>query len=119
MCVAADGEDEGPAPNAAVASSSSTLLPPSRQHAGVYPFAGREVARAFAMLSTELADCTDDLSGLAQLELDNLREWEDKFNWKVRAECAVRRVRPSGRGQRGGGAAPVRFGAVRRGCARV
>ena len=54
---------------------------------GVYPFAGREVARAFAMLSTELADCSDDLSGLAQLELDNLREWEEKFNWKVRRLC--------------------------------
>ena len=48
----------------------------------MYPFAGKEVARAFAMLSTDLADCTDDLSGLSNLELDNLREWEDKFNWK-------------------------------------
>jgi membrane-associated progesterone receptor component len=49
----------------------------------VYPFAGREVARAFALLSTELADCTDSLEGLAAIELDNLKEWEDKFNWKV------------------------------------
>ncbi|GBF92660.1 hypothetical protein Rsub_05029 [Raphidocelis subcapitata] len=49
---------------------------------GVYPFAGREVARAFAMLSTELSDCHDGLEGLSQMELDNLREWEEKFNWK-------------------------------------
>ncbi|KAI8466241.1 MAG: cytochrome b5-like heme/steroid binding domain-containing protein [Monoraphidium minutum] len=49
---------------------------------GVYPFAGREVARAFAMLSTELSDCHDDLGGLAHIELENLREWEEKFNWK-------------------------------------
>jgi hypothetical protein len=62
---------------------------------GVYPFAGREVARAFALLSTELADCTDNLEGLAAIELDNLKEWEDKFNWKVRGQprvCAVSRA---------------------------
>lgn len=35
------------------------------------------------MLSTELKDCTDDLEGLAAIELDNLREWEEKFNFKV------------------------------------
>lgn len=36
------------------------------------------------MLSTELSDCHDDLEGLAHIELENLREWEEKFNWKVR-----------------------------------
>jgi membrane-associated progesterone receptor component len=50
--------------------------------AGIYPFAGHEVARAFALTSTELSDCTDNLEGLGAMELDNLKEWEAKFNWK-------------------------------------
>jgi hypothetical protein len=50
--------------------------------AGIYPFAGHEVARAFALTSTELSDCTDNLEGLGAMELDNLQEWEAKFNWK-------------------------------------
>eukprot|EP00882_Tetradesmus_deserticola_P006037 GHRQ01006355.1.p1 GENE.GHRQ01006355.1~~GHRQ01006355.1.p1 ORF type:complete len:241 (+),score=85.60 GHRQ01006355.1:619-1341(+) len=49
---------------------------------GIYPFAGREVARAFALISTELADCSDDLTGLGPVELDALRDWEAKFNSK-------------------------------------
>lgn len=49
---------------------------------GIYPFAGKEVARAFALISTEVSDCNDDLSGLGHMELSNLKEWEDKFNWK-------------------------------------
>ena len=51
-------------------------------HAGVYPFAGKEVARAFALLSTEVADCNDDLEGMSYTELENLREWVAKFNFK-------------------------------------
>lgn len=31
---------------------------------GVYPFAGRECARAFALLSTEVSECNKNLSGL-------------------------------------------------------
>jgi membrane-associated progesterone receptor component len=50
--------------------------------AGIYPFAGHEVARAFALTSTELSDCHDNLEGLGAFELDNLKEWEAKFNWK-------------------------------------
>ncbi len=50
--------------------------------AGIYPFAGHEVARAFALTSTELSDCHDNLEGLGAMELDNLKEWEAKFNWK-------------------------------------
>lgn len=50
--------------------------------AGIYPFAGHEVARAFALTSTEVSDCTDNLEGLGAMELDNLKEWEAKFNWK-------------------------------------
>lgn len=62
--------------------------PVSSQHcgclhrAGIYPFAGHEVARAFALTSTELSDCTDNLEGLGAMEMDNLKEWEAKFNWK-------------------------------------
>jgi hypothetical protein len=62
----------GPAPHPA----------PRGLAAGVYPFAGREVARAFALLSTELSDCNDDLEGLSFTELANLREWTQKFNFK-------------------------------------
>jgi len=50
--------------------------------AGIYPFAGHEVARAFALTSTELSDCHDNLEGLGAMEMENLREWEAKFNWK-------------------------------------
>lgn len=49
---------------------------------GMYPFAGHEVARAFALISTELSDCNDDLDGLGAMELDTLAEWEAKFNSK-------------------------------------
>ena len=49
---------------------------------GIYPFAGRECARAFALVSTDVSDCNSDLSGLAPLELDNLREWKAKFDFK-------------------------------------
>jgi membrane-associated progesterone receptor component len=49
---------------------------------GIYPFAGKEVARAFALISTDVKDCNDDLSGLGPVELDALREWEAKFNSK-------------------------------------
>eukprot|EP01024_Parvocaulis_polyphysoides_P058958 TRINITY_DN6367_c0_g1_i8.p4 TRINITY_DN6367_c0_g1~~TRINITY_DN6367_c0_g1_i8.p4 ORF type:complete len:144 (-),score=26.78 TRINITY_DN6367_c0_g1_i8:477-908(-) len=46
---------------------------------GVYPFAGREVARAFALNSVEEADCTDNLEGLKESDLESLKEWEEKF----------------------------------------
>lgn len=64
-----------------------SLLAPYKRNrvlspAGIYPFAGHEVARAFALTSTELSDCTDNLEGLGAMELDNLKEWEGKFNWK-------------------------------------
>lgn len=49
---------------------------------GIYPFAGRECARAFALVSTDVSDCVADISGLAPLELDNLREWKAKFDFK-------------------------------------
>lgn len=60
---------------------------------GVYPFAGREVARAFALLSTELSDCRDDLEGLSYLELENLREWTAKFDYKYRVLGYVKGTR--------------------------
>jgi membrane-associated progesterone receptor component len=40
------------------------------------------VARAFALISTDVKDCSDDLAGLGPVELDALREWEAKFNSK-------------------------------------
>jgi membrane-associated progesterone receptor component len=49
---------------------------------GVYPFAGRECARALALQSTDTADCHDDLEGLGKFELDNLRDWEARFHAK-------------------------------------
>jgi membrane-associated progesterone receptor component len=60
---------------------------------GVYPFAGREVARAFALLSTEQSDCRDDLEGLSYLELENLREWTAKFDYKYRVLGYVKGTR--------------------------
>ncbi len=76
---------------------------------GIYPFAGHECARAFALISTEVADCNANLEvkgigllhsqhaqgcacalkapsaivqGLGGMELDNLRDWEAKFHYK-------------------------------------
>ena len=46
---------------------------------GVYPFAGRECARAFAMVSTELDDCNDNLEDMSPAELDSLQDWESRF----------------------------------------
>uniref|UniRef100_A0A7R9V3T3 Cytochrome b5 heme-binding domain-containing protein n=1 Tax=Chlamydomonas euryale TaxID=1486919 RepID=A0A7R9V3T3_9CHLO len=60
---------------------------------GCYPFAGRECARAFALLSTETSDCVDDLEGLSPMELQNLSDWKGKFNSKY---PIVGRIVPSG-----------------------
>ena len=51
---------------------------------GVYPFAGRECARAFALLSTDVADCNDNLDALTRMDIDNLHQWEAKFHSKYR-----------------------------------
>ena len=62
---------------------------------GVYPFAGRECARAFAMVSTEVEDCNDNLEDMSQAELDSLRDWESRFYSKypiigqVKSDAAV------------------------------
>jgi len=55
---------------------------PTQYIAGVYPFAGKECARALAMMSTEEADCNGNLEGLGFTELDVLRDWEAKFHIK-------------------------------------
>ncbi|KAF5827265.1 cytochrome b5-like heme/steroid binding domain-containing protein [Dunaliella salina] len=49
---------------------------------GIYPFAGKECARALALMSTDEADCCGNLEGLGFTELDILRDWEAKFNIK-------------------------------------
>lgn len=46
---------------------------------GVYPFAGRECARAFALTSMDIADCDDNLDGLSPVEFESLRDWEGRF----------------------------------------
>ena len=51
---------------------------------GIYPFAGRECARAFALLSTDTKDCIADIDGLDKMELDNLRDWQEKFYSKYK-----------------------------------
>lgn len=51
-------------------------------HIGVYPFAGHECARAFALMSTEASDCNANLEGLTSTELETLRDWKAKFNTK-------------------------------------
>eukprot|EP00193_Tetraselmis_chui_P009978 CAMPEP_0177784458 /NCGR_PEP_ID=MMETSP0491_2-20121128/19720_1 /TAXON_ID=63592 /ORGANISM="Tetraselmis chuii, Strain PLY429" /LENGTH=172 /DNA_ID=CAMNT_0019305243 /DNA_START=111 /DNA_END=630 /DNA_ORIENTATION=- len=47
--------------------------------AGSYPFAGKEIARALAKMSVRPEDCTSDLSGLTEEELEVLADWEAKF----------------------------------------
>jgi len=51
---------------------------------GIYPFAGYEVARAFALLSTDTKDCVADTEGLDKMEMDNLRDWQEKFHTKYK-----------------------------------
>lgn len=51
---------------------------------GIYPFAGRECARAFALLSTDTDDCSENTEGLDKMELDNLRDWQEKFHTKYK-----------------------------------
>lgn len=60
---------------------------------GVYPFAGRECARALALLSTNISDCSDDLEGLEEMELDNLKNWQGQFYSKYKLVGDV--IRPT------------------------
>lgn len=48
-------------------------------------FAGKECARAFALDSLELEDCTGDLSGLPDAKLRRLEEWIETFEMKYGA----------------------------------
>lgn len=57
---------------------------------GIYPFAGRECARAFALVSTDTADCVSDLSGLGPMEMESLRDWRAKFDFKYPVVGSVR-----------------------------
>jgi len=45
-------------------------------------FAGKECARALALMSTSAADCSADLSGLSDEKLQILGDWERKFQSK-------------------------------------
>lgn len=58
------------------------MAPCGLRAAGVYPFAGRECARAFAKMSTELEDCVADVSGLGLAEQDSLASMEYKLRSK-------------------------------------
>lgn len=42
--------------------------------------AGREVARALACMSLKQEDCTSDLAGLTESQLNTLKQWEARFN---------------------------------------
>lgn len=53
-------------------------------------FAGKEVARALAVMSLKEEDCTDDLTGVSQKQLGVLQEWEDKFKTKYEVVGNVR-----------------------------
>ena len=48
----------------------------------MYPFAGHECARAFALVSVDVNDCVADLEGLTKGDLDTLQEWKFKFRSK-------------------------------------
>lgn len=45
-------------------------------------FAGRECARALALMSTKVQDCSADVADLAPDKLKTLSDWEDKFQGK-------------------------------------
>lgn len=42
----------------------------------MYPFAGRECARALALISTEVKDCNADIADLGYAEQQTLSEWQ-------------------------------------------
>lgn len=60
--------------------------------AGYAMFAGREVARALALMSLDPDDCCAELADLTPRQLDTLQEWLDKFRQKYHS---VGQVRPS------------------------
>ena len=45
-------------------------------------FAGKEVARALAIMSLKEEDCTANLEGVTEKQMGTLKEWEDKFHTK-------------------------------------
>lgn len=49
---------------------------------GVYPFAGRECARALAKFSTDEQDCVDKVDDLTVMERDQLENWIVRFRFK-------------------------------------
>ena len=42
-------------------------------------FAGKEAARALGIMSTNAEDCTGDLTGLTDAQLNTLEDWKKKF----------------------------------------
>ncbi|MEW5302493.1 MAG: hypothetical protein WDW36_005273 [Sanguina aurantia] len=79
---------------------------------GVYPFAGKEVARAFALLSTEVSDCVESIEGLSFIELDNLKDWIGKFNTKYPMAAGIKGKLGKADIQKEFPGADVRFGDV-------
>mmetsp|Transcript_10715 Transcript_10715/g.23041 ORF Transcript_10715/g.23041 Transcript_10715/m.23041 type:complete len:105 (+) Transcript_10715:58-372(+) len=45
-------------------------------------FAGRECARALAMMKIEVSECTDDVEGLDEKQRHTLEQWIAKFESK-------------------------------------
>ena len=54
-------------------------------------FAGKECARALALMSTEAQDCTGDVSDLSDEQKGVLREWEQKLMGKYPAVGMLQR----------------------------
>ena len=50
--------------------------------AGYHVFAGKEAARALALMSLRPEDCNGDLSGLSEERLAVLADWERKYRDK-------------------------------------
>ena len=53
-----------------------------RAGCGYHIFAGKEAARALALMSLKCEDCTDDLAGLTDSQLSTLADWERKYTEK-------------------------------------
>ena len=45
-------------------------------------YAGKEVARALGLMSLKAEDCTAELDGLTEKQLETLGDWETKFRGK-------------------------------------
>ncbi|KAK9817230.1 hypothetical protein WJX72_011430 [[Myrmecia] bisecta] len=64
---------------------------------GYHIFAGKEASRALALMSLKQEDCTGNLEGLTEAQLETLASWEAKFALKYQVVGRLLQVDAEGR----------------------